>query len=229
MRVVMISDTHTLHDQVKVPDGDILIHAGDFCGYGRLDEMDSFNTWMGTLPHKYKVVVAGNHDKICEKFLPQNRYDYVVSRTKIKELTSNFTYLMDSACVVEGYLIYGSPWQPEYYDWAFNLPKNGWQLKQAWASIPDKTDILVTHGPALGVLDYTRRKDRAGCELLAARIRTLPNLKLHVFGHIHEGYGIHHNTESRLTSVNASICTLEYTATNKPIVFDLPKKTGVTP
>lgn len=81
----------------------------------------------------------------------QNRYDYVVSRTKIKELTSNFTYLMDSACKVEGYLIYGSPWQPEYYDWAFNLQE--WVATQASLGChPNATDILITHGPALGSL-----------------------------------------------------------------------------
>jgi calcineurin-like phosphoesterase family protein len=205
---------------VSVPEGDMLIHAGDFCGYGNMTEMSAFNGWMGTLPHKYKVVVAGNHDKICEKFLPNNRYDYIVSRTRIAELTSNFVYLMDSFVVIEGLKIYGSPWQPEYYDWAFNLPRGGWQLKQKWDMIPEDTDILVTHSPELGVLDYTRRKDRAGCELLSNRIKQL-KLKLHIFGHIHESYGIHRNSDSGLVSVNASICTLEYQATNKPLVVDL--------
>lgn len=221
MRVVLISDTHTLHNTVDVPDGDLLIHAGDFCGYGTLPEMQAFNEWIGTLPHKHKVVVAGNHDKICEKFIPNNRYDYVVSRTRISELTSNFVYLMDSFVVVEGVKIYGSPWQPEYFDWAFNLPRGGWQLKKKWDMIPQDTDILVTHGPAWGVLDYTRRGDRSGCELLSSRIEFLDNLKVHVFGHIHESYGMHKNSKSGLLSVNASICTLDYKATNKPLVVDL--------
>jgi len=216
-----MSDTHTLHNTVDVPEGDLLIHAGDFCGYGNLSEMQAFNEWMGILPHEHKVVVAGNHDIICEKFIPNNRYDYVVSRTRISELTSNFVYLMDSFVMVEGVKIYGSPWQPEYFDWAFNLPRGGWQLKKKWDMIPQDTGILVTHSPALGILDYTKRKDRAGCELLAKRLKSLEKLKLHVFGHIHESYGIHRNSDSGLISVNASVCTLDYQATNKPLVVDL--------
>lgn len=219
MRYILVSDTHSLHDQVEIPDGDVLLHSGDFCNRGTEAEMYAFNVWMGKLPHKYKIAIAGNHDKICEKFIPGNKYGSVIGRDKIAELTSNFTYLCDSGVWVGDKFIYGSPWQPEYYDWAFNLPRNGWQLKQKWRAIPDYTSILLTHGPVEGLLDLTKRGDHCGCALLKERITTLPNLKLHVAGHIHEAYGA--TEESSITYVNASICTLEYKPTNKPFVIDL--------
>lgn len=218
-RYVLLSDTHSLHSQVKIPDGDVLLHSGDFCNKGTEAELRDFNEWMGSLPHKHKVAIAGNHDKICEKFIPGNKYGSVVSREKQAELTSNFIYLQDSWVVIEGKKIYGSPWQPEYYDWSFNLPRNGWQLKQKWKAIPNDTNILLTHGPAYDILDLTKRGDKSGCELLRARIAELSQLKLHLCGHIHEA---HSSTElNSIKFVNASICTLEYKPLNKPFVIDL--------
>ncbi len=112
-RIVAISDTHSRHNQfVDLPEGDILIHAGDATVQGKFDEVVEFNRWLGTLPYKHKIFVAGNHDFLFEK-----------SPEMARALMSNAYYLQDSFVVLEGLKIYGSPWQPRFHDWAFNLDR----------------------------------------------------------------------------------------------------------
>lgn len=208
-RIVCISDTHNQQGRFKVPGGDILIHAGDLTGRGTLPEVAAANEWLGRLPHKDKIVIAGNHDFLFER-----------EGALARSLVTNATYLQDSLVEVQGLKIWGSPWQPWFYDWAFNLPR-GEALRQKWEMIPDGIDILVTHGPPMGILDRTDRGEHVGCEDLreiVARMSASP--RLHVFGHIHEAYGIH-RTEGT-TFVNASVCDLGYRPTNKPVVIDLP-------
>jgi len=65
MRIVALADTHGLHRQIIVPPGDLLIHAGDLTRHGEVDELRDFNVWLGALPHRHKLVIAGNHDRIC--------------------------------------------------------------------------------------------------------------------------------------------------------------------
>ena len=128
-------------------------------------------------------------------------------------------YLSDSGRTIDGVRVWGSPWQPWFYDWAFNLPR-GAALAAKWALIPDGTDVLVTHGPPLGVLDTTLRGEPVGCAALRGRVAQL-RPRLHLFGHIHEAYGVvdHDGT----LFVNASNCTLAYEPDNAAIVVDLPR------
>ncbi len=206
MRIVAISDTHSLHQQVTIPDGDLLIHAGDFTRRGREREIRRFNAWLETLPHPHKIVVAGNHDFMFER-----------EPERAQAMLTAATYLRDSGCTIDGVRLWGSPWQPEFFDWAFNLPR-GPALAEKWALIPDDTDVLITHGPPHQVLDETFAGLAVGCEdLVDALERVRP--KVHIFGHIHEGYG--RRDLGRTTFLNASICTLGYEATNAPLVFDL--------
>ncbi len=207
MRIVCISDTHGLHDQVTdIPPGDILVHAGDITNHGELDQVRSFNDWIGRLPHTHKLVIAGNHDFCFEN-------DADVSEA----LLTQCTYLRDSVAVIEGIHFYGSPWQPWFYDWAFNL-RRGPDIRQKWELIPPDTDVLITHGPPQGHGDMTQGGEAAGCkdllELIAQRA-----IGTHIFGHIHEGYGITQKDGTRY--VNASTCTLAYNPTNPPIVIDI--------
>jgi Icc-related predicted phosphoesterase len=102
-------------------------------------------------------------------------------------------------------------------DWAFNLQR-GPALREKWALIPEGTDVLITHGPPFGILDWTARGERVGCEDLLEAVRRVKP-RLHVFGHIHEGYGEHEQDGTRF--VNASICTEAYQPTNAPIVVDV--------
>jgi predicted phosphohydrolase len=202
--IVAISDTHGMHHAVTVPTGDILIHAGDITLHGDIGELDEINTWLGSLPHTHKILVAGNHDFCFER-------DPEACRTHL----GNCLYLQDQAVTILGIRFYGSPWQPWFFDWAFNLQR-GPELRAKWDMIPADTDVLITHGPPYGHGDRTSRGQQVGCEdLLEAVERIRP--RLHVFGHIHEDAGISHNAHTTL--INASICTRDFRPVNPAQVY----------
>jgi len=206
-RIVLISDTHNRHGELVVPDGDILIHAGDFSLTGYRPEIESFNTWLGTLPHRHKIVVAGNHDRGLE----ENPGSY-------EPLISNAVYLLDSSVICDGYKIYGAPWTLPCGNWAFMMKQT--EIAAKWDLIPPDTDVLVTHGPPMGYGDLLYSSNRTGdWALLTAIEKVRP--ALHVCGHIHEDYGIR-NIGGHTITVNAAICDLEYKATHEPIVIDFP-------
>ncbi|MDP2308528.1 MAG: metallophosphatase domain-containing protein [Pseudomonadota bacterium] len=205
MRIVCVSDTHSFHDRVDVPDGDILVHTGDLSRRGSREDVRSFDRWLGALPHPHKVVIAGNHDFCFERDATARGW------------ITNAIYLQDEGCVIAGLKFWGSPWQPRFFDWAFNLDR-GVQLREKWDLIPPDTDVLLTHGPPHGVLDVTYAGLVVGCEELRAAVsRVRP--RLHVFGHIHEGYGRSEQDGTRF--VNASSCNVQYIPTQAPIVVDL--------
>lgn len=135
MRIISISDTHGLHEDLDIPDGDVLVHAGDMTSHGRLAQIEDFNKWISSFPHKNKIVISGNHDWGFQKQSKQAR-----------ELLASCIYLQDENVEIEGVKFYGSPWQPEFFNWAFNLPR-GKELKSIWGNIPDETDLLITHNP----------------------------------------------------------------------------------
>lgn len=204
--IIAISDTHGLHRTVEVPDGDILVHAGDFTRHGELATVEDFDDWLGGLPHRDKIVIAGNHD-----FCFQNDPDTA------RGLLTNATYLEDSAVTVQGLRFYGSPWQPWFFDWAFNLHR-GPEIRAKWDLIPDDTDVLVTHGPPVGHGDRTARGDITGCEDLRAALRRVKP-KVHIFGHIHEGFG--RTREDGIDFLNASTCDLAYRPGQPPMIYEL--------
>ena len=204
MKLVLISDTHGRHRDLKLPEGDILIHAGDISKHGELEVIADFNDWLKPLPFQAKIVIAGNHDFCFEQVNGQ-------------ALLSNAIYLQDSSVTISGTKFYGSPWQPRFCNMAFNLDR-GELLRQKWDMIPSDTDILITHSPPQGVCDQILRGDFVGCQdLLEATERIKP--KLHVFGHIHEAYGVF--KDKYTTFVNASSCEIGYRSINKAIVFEL--------
>jgi len=210
MRLVCLSDTHSLHRSIPaIPDGDVLIHAGDCLGVGTLDNLEDLNDWLGTLPHRHKIVIAGNHDWVFQQ-----------APELAREALSNATYLQDSGSEIDGIRFWGSPWTPTFMDWAFMLER-GEPLHEKWQQIPRTTDVLITHGPPRGIGDLVAmgfRCQNVGCVNLLDRIQEL-SLKAHIFGHIHEGYGEYSHGNTRL--INASICTGRYEPTNPPIVLDL--------
>lgn len=215
MRIVCISDTHNCNEQIAVPDGDLLIHSGDATVKGTDNEVIEFAYWFSRLPHKRKLFIAGNHDWLFE--LDNRTARFILS-------DSNIFYLQDSAVEIDGLKIYGSPWQPRFFDWAFNLNR-GPELAEKWAIIPNDIDILITHGPPNGILDAVPRSwgiDYTGCEELRKRVEEIASygrLKLHVFGHIHCGYGVHE--EYGVKFVNASTCDEQYDPSQPPIVIDI--------
>ncbi|KAF6209834.1 hypothetical protein GE061_015586 [Apolygus lucorum] len=216
-RIVCMSDTHSRTLNIpEVPKGDIFIHAGDFTTFGMEKEVIGFNDWLGKLPHKHKIVIAGNHeisfDHTC--LYSGNVGDDGAMRDRL----TNCIYLQDELVEILGLKIYGSPWQPIYGGWAFNIPRGEECLKK-WDMIPDQVDILVTHGPPIGHGDLARSGVRAGCVELLSVVQKRVKPKYHVFGHIHEGYGI--TTDGSTIFVNASTCNVSYQPVNPPIVFDM--------
>lgn len=178
MRIVAVADTHLFTEDLEVPDGDLFLHAGDLCRGGNLTELAYACEWLDSLPHEHKVVIAGNHDRA---------FELAPDEAKAR-LPDSVIYLQDSGVEIEGIKIWGSPWQPEFHNWAFNLPR-GLALREKWALIPDDIDILMTHGPPDGYGDRTSSTRGTGCkELRAALDRVAP--RLHVFGHIHEDGGV---------------------------------------
>ena len=210
LSVVAISDTHNQHDQLvgdfAIPDADVLVHTGDFTNSGEVDEIRGFDEFLGGLPHRYKIVIAGNHDLLFDR-RPETA----------RPLLTNCTYLEGDEITIDGIRFYGAPWQPEFMNLAFNLPR-GEPLRRVWAKMPNEIDVLLTHTPPAGVLDTLIDGSSAGCEELAAagdRIRP----RFHVFGHIHECSGV--LVRNGTTYVNAAICDPFYRVTNPPRRFEV--------
>ena len=204
MRIVCISDTH--NGKPKVPDGDILIHAGDLTMNGTFMEIVKVGDWLRELPHKHKVVIAGNHDFLFEK-------DINLAKNA---LGPGLTYLQDSDSEIEGLKFYGSPWTPRFFDWAFNVDRG--QLYRKWNLIPEGLDVLITHGPPAGILDKNAPAwggIHVGCTELYDAVK-LVRPKLHVFGHIHESNG--RLDQDGTIFVNAAV---GYRLEHKAVVVDL--------
>ncbi len=179
MRIVAVADTHTYQaDLGEIPFGDVFLHAGDLLQAGTLDEWALVAAWLNDLPHRYKVIVAGNHDRCFVEHREQ----------ALAKLDPSVIYLEDNGVTLEGLRFWGSPWQPAYNDWAFNLPR-GSALANQWALIPSHTDILITHGPPRGIGDRGPTDGRAGCADLRTAIRRI-SPKVHLFGHIHQDGGL---------------------------------------
>ena len=196
MRVVCISDTHGRHRDICLPQGDILIHAGDITHFGKEHQLLDFNEWLGELPFTHKVVIAGNHE--CN-----NTYD-------VGKLITNGVYLDGSSTTVEGVKIFGIKFFPDSFA----------------GSVPAATDIVVSHNPPCNIGDGLNGKaSGTGCKLLLREVQQ-KKPKLHVFGHVHSGYGLYTFPDTPLsgtTFVNAAICggPYNYALTNPPIIVDL--------
>jgi Icc-related predicted phosphoesterase len=236
MRITFISDTHNKHNQITadLPGGDLLIHAGDMSSMGYKHEIQNFCNWFDAINnYDHKVFIAGNHDWgfidhiefsiTNEAVVPENTQQILNSYKTFDYLfDETVEYGQDGNYQVK---VYGSPWQPEFYNWAFNLPRRGPDLKAVWDKIPEMTDILVTHGPAFGFVDtvYNRRFENLGCELLTERIGIIKP-KIHVCGHIHTGYG--HYFDGTTHYINAAVLDESYQYTQKPMTADWNPETN---
>lgn len=235
MVITLISDTHGKHKQITkdLPGGDLLVHAGDMSSMGYNQEIKDFCEWFNGLSnYTDKVFIAGNHDWgfIDHILFSLSRVVEIPETTKeILSRYKNFDFLQDEELVLyfdgpngdrpeDNIRIYGSPWQPEFYNWAFNLPRNGKELEEKWSMIPENTDILITHGPAFGFVDTKKgTTNHLGCELLTERISVVKP-KIHVCGHIHSGYGYYFDGVTHF--INASVLNERYNYENKPLTVD---------
>ena len=204
MKIVAVSDTHMLYELIKVPKGDVFIHAGDIDLY-TVEDAFRFNKWLGTLPHKHKIVIGGNHDK----WLATN------SRSFISKILDNATYLENSGITINGIKFWGSPITPTFKNWYF-MAKRGVEIRLYWEEIPMNTDVLITHGPPLGILDEAPpmySSHHAGCGDLLNRVKIVKPT-LHIFGHIHYSRGT--KTEGKTKFINVSCSNEAYELYYKP-------------
>ena len=236
MKISLISDTHTKHNKIvtskslrnsnqplDLPGGDLLIHAGDFMdsGYNAMEAIEFFQWFDEINNYDTKVLIAGNHDRWMQDEPEESRGMLTGYKTieylQDEELTMYFDG-PNGDTPEDNIRIYGSPWQPEFFSWAFNLPRNSEKMKAKWDAIPDRTDILVTHGPPFGYQDIPGGQSiRVGCEMLRYRVDEIKP-KIHVFGHIHGGYGHYFNGHTHF--FNASVLNERYSYTNLPFTFD---------
>ena len=206
MKIVAISDTHMQESSVKIPECDILIHAGDF-DIRTLDHLEQVNAWFYNQPAKHKICIGGNHDFYLEK----------LNYNSICDILNSCHYLYNNSIEIEGLKIWGSPYSPIFHDWAFMLPEN--KLANIWAKIPNDTDVVVTHSPPFGILDLVDIGNRhTGSFSLLERIKEIKP-RLHIFGHIHESYGLY--TDYKTDFINASQMTSTYKLENEPIVLEI--------
>lgn len=209
MDLIILGDTHELHREIEVPPGDLLIFTGDFTMFSkRVSAIRDFNDWLGDLPHRWKVVVPGNHEFFLEAD-PTRR-----------SMISNAIVLIDEAIELDGLKIYGSPMTP-MYGGAFGKSSAADRIRH-WGRVPDDIDVLVTHGPPKRVLDRPPDQfERLGDPELATRVAELPSLRLHCFGHVHSAYGI--VEKDGIVYVNAALMGEGGDLANSPVVLRLSR------
>lgn len=250
MKITCISDTHGLHRSMlnyhKLGGGDVLIHAGDLTNIGKKYQIEETISFLTDQLHNFNhvVFIAGNHDRGFDPMFVEttssvghlkvyNEYDLedvsvVMDRpTWMQDIIGNLHYrlhyLENSSVTIDGVNFYGSPITPNFWEqyWAFNRTR-GEKISKYWDMIPQITDVLITHGPPFGIMDYIEDdKKHVGCEELRNKVDyDLPKLKLHVFGHIHSKYGKRIEQGGK-TFVNASVCTEQYVPKNCPIQVEI--------
>lgn len=209
IKICAIADQHGFLP--AIPECEILLIAGDICpvhdhhvDYQAMWLNTDFRYWLEGIPAKHIIGIFGNHDFIGED-----------APHKVPKLP--WTYLQDSGVEVEGLKVYGSPHQPVFYDWAFNLTEE--ELSKKWALIPVDTDVLITHGPPLGYGDLTDRGEQVGSWTLMNKLHDLTKLKLHVFGHIHSGRGQYQFNSATLA--NVTLLDERYRMVYKPMIFEI--------
>lgn len=208
MKIVCLGDTHGKHSLVDRVPADMVIFTGDFMGSGYdYREVNSFLYWLSDYPARYKIMIAGNHDRFVEN--NPGRW-----RRELKSF-KGITYLEDESTEIEGFKIYGTPHTKLFCNWGFNRTHE--ELKNLYGKIPDDTNILVTHGPRYGVLDRLESGEHVGEKELNANVERLLDLQLHCFGHIHCAHGVENN--GRFTAANCAVVDDRYNYTWGPQSF----------
>lgn len=215
MKLCLISDTHCRHKEIVVPECDVLIHAGDACGYGTWDELNQFSNWFNEQTQaKKRLYIPGNHDRIAESD-PGLCSAMFTGDSKL--LIGSFEY--------DGVRFFGTPYTPAFCNWAFqgndqNEVNRYPSLHTIYSRIPFGTDVVICHGPYLGTGDKTCMGDRVGSETMRHILRRLKP-KLFVCGHIHEGYGVYPATDDLPLTVNAALSEDYIGPLRDPIVVEI--------
>jgi Icc-related predicted phosphoesterase len=217
MKIVLISDTHCYEPEIR-EEGDVLVHAGDFLLSGSRAEAEKAAQWFAREAKKFShaVCIAGNHDWFFSKLGEAGTQDFFA------QYGDNIHYLENTSVNIDGKNFYGSPMTPTFFDWAF-MADRGKPIREYWDMIPDAglVDVVLTHGPAMGILDQASPKynsEHCGCEDLARQVEISKPI-VHAFGHIHGSYGTrtYHNTQF----FNCSQVNEAYQLVNKPWVVEI--------
>lgn len=210
MKLVLISDTHGKHADLTLPDGNVLIHAGDFSegsgSSGRRSTMD-FLEWFALQPFEHKIFIAGNHD-----FWAEGNWNQL----KEEAARRGLIYLCDEWTLIDDVKFWGTPWVPNLPGWAFHERSPDY-AERRFGHVHDDVDVMISHGPPRGIGDRLTTGQLVGCPALYRWCLTHWPL-FAVSGHIHEAYGV---VERRTTFVNASVLDEKYRLTNKPVVVEL--------
>lgn len=207
LKIIALSDTHCQHRKIRVPEGDVLIHAGDMLSRGNAREWEDFAPWWNEQTHPYKIIVAGNHDWILET----NR-DWALAGLK------DTYYLEDSGVTIEGHEFWGSPWTKPFCNWAFNRDDDF--RRERFNRISSNATVLITHGPPLGYLDRIGDNIIGDQQLAEATEYQVP--PFHIFGHVHFCHGVSlRGGAEKGVVVNAAICDERYRPVNPPVVLHI--------
>jgi len=219
MQLVFISDVHTRHAELVIPACDILISCGDYSFRGEPEVVKGYHEWLAEQPAEHIISINGNHELAVEK-------DYVKTKALVEATSPRIHMLQQESVVINGIKIYGDATTPYFFNWAWNAGRtpaeaamhNKPYIKHEWDKIPDDVNILVTHGPPYNILDKVKRtKDGVGCKHLLDRLKSLPALKVHAFGHLHLDGG-KTLVQDGITFINAAICNDDYKAKPSRIV-----------
>lgn len=211
MKIVAISDVHNLWHKITIPDCDVLVSAGDYSYKGNPEVVEAFHKWMNSQPADVKISVQGNHELWVEK-------NFEAAREIVHKINKDIHFIDEGVVNIDGVKFYGSAITPWFYDWAWNR-RRGEEIKTHWDKIPDDTNVLITHGPPMGILDKLESGERVGCANLTDRIGELTDLKLHIFGHIHPSSG--EAIKDNVLFVNAAMCDDTYKLKNEPRIIIL--------
>ncbi|MBZ9631046.1 metallophosphatase domain-containing protein [Salegentibacter sp. LM13S] len=208
MKLICISDTHNKHKQIPIPDGDVLIHAGDITEGGTKREVVDFLEWFSAQPHEHKIFIAGNHDFFFEKYNEEEIQ---------KIIPENVNYLKESGINLNGIKFWGSPVTPGDGTWAFNQ-KQTQEIDSHWEQIPEDTQVLISHTPPYKIKDVLNNGKHIGC---ASLLKTIQNreIEFHIFGHVHDSYGI--TTVAGTKFINASCLDNKYRSLHPPLALDI--------
>jgi Icc-related predicted phosphoesterase len=211
--ITIISDTHSKHNKIKIPQCDILIHCGDISSMGREHEVRDFLKWFSKQPAEYKIFIAGNHDFMFEN-------NGLFARSLVP---SDIIYLEDTFIEVLGLKIYGTPVNPMFFNWAFNRTEEN--LKKHWEAIPENIDILITHCPPFGIMDAVNNRynnyinTNTGSPSLNFEIFNRIKPKINCFGHIHQQNGV--QIINNIKFINASVLDDNYDLVYDPITIEI--------
>ena len=198
MKILHISDTHGNHHRLlDLPEADVVVHSGDFTMNGSEAEAIDFMNWVCDLPYRHKIFICGNHDD-C------------LYGANIDGLDDNVHYLCNSGIEIDGLKFYGVP--------MFMGDCVTDRQSHNYVRIPADTDVLITHCPAYGILDFDDGINY-GSEEILERLPSLPNLKAHLFGHIHAQHGI--LEQNGVTFSNGAIMNADYTNLSTPNLIDI--------